>query len=73
MDGSDFSSKENEDVLSDHPDDQAVEFDDGTAQPYVPFPDKDSSVVIVEPTVISIGRQKHREALRTLPPKSSNQ
>lgn len=52
----------NEDLLTVHPDDQAVEVDDD-----VQFePETDSNVVAIEPPIISIGRGKRIEAMRKM-------
>lgn len=59
----DLSKAENEDILTVHPDDQAVEADE-EAQ-YDPL-DSESNVVVVEPPIISIGRSRRAKALRNL-------
>lgn len=64
-----MNSQENEDILTVHDEDQAVEAD--TDAQYTPDPD--SNVVVIEPPVVTIGRAKRRAALRNLPQEPSNQ
>lgn len=63
----------NERILEDDPDSFAIEADDEAV--YEPFPDKDSSVVVTEPDIITIGRglrkdalKKERELMHEVPP-----
>lgn len=58
----DLSAADNEDLLTVHPEDQAVEAVENATY----SPDTDSSVVVVEPTVITIGRGKRAEALHKM-------
>lgn len=57
----DITKAENEDILTVHDTDQAVEADE-TIQ-YDPL-DEESSVVVLEPPIISIGRAKRAAAIR---------
>lgn len=59
----DLSKQENEDILTVHDDDQAIEAEE-SAQ-YDPL-DTESSVVVIEPPIIAIGRSKRAKALRDL-------
>lgn len=58
----DINSQENKDLLSVHPDDLAVEVDENPRY----NPSEDSNVVVLEPTIISIGRANHVKDLRTV-------
>lgn len=58
----DLTSDENEDLLTVHPDDLAVEADEEIQYD----PHDQSNVVIVEPTIITLGRSKRAAALRQL-------
>lgn len=55
----------NEAILAEDPDSQAIEADEDCD--YTPLPDNDSSVVVVEPDMIHLGRKMMKDALRTLP------
>jgi hypothetical protein len=57
----DLTKAENEDILTVHESDQAVEADDEIQ--YDPL-DESSSVVVVEPPIISIGRAKRTAAIK---------
>lgn len=50
----------NEELLSEDPDSLAVEADDDAFY----SPDQESSVVVTEPDIITIGRGKRKEALK---------
>lgn len=56
----------NEEILNEDPDSLAVDADEDVQ--YEPFPDEKSSVVVTEPMIITIGRVKRKNALRSLPP-----
>jgi len=53
---------QNEEILNDDPDSLAVEADDEVQYD----PNSESSVVAVEPKIITIGRKKRRDSLRNL-------
>lgn len=52
----------NEELLSEDPDSLAVEADDDAY--YEPYPDEESSVVVTEPDIITIGRGLRKTALK---------
>lgn len=56
----------NEELLAEDPDSLAVEADEEVA--YEPKPDPEAGVVVTEPMIITIGRVKRKNALRSLPP-----
>ncbi len=58
----DLSFSENEDILTEHETDQAIEADDDAFYE----PDTDSQVVAVEPPIISIGRGRRKRELRRM-------
>ncbi len=55
----------NEEILTEDPNSQAVEAEEGSY--YDPNPDEDSGVVVIEPEIIAIGRGKRKHALRSVP------
>lgn len=58
----DLSKKENEDLLTVHPEDLAVVIDEDPSY----NPHEESNVVVIEPPVISIGRAQHVKDLRKM-------
>ena len=58
----DISKADNEDILTIHDNDQAIDADEIAQY----NPNEASNVVVVEPTIISIGRAKRAKTLRTL-------
>lgn len=52
----------NEDLLNEDPDSYAVEADDDAY--YSPYPEKDDSVIVTEPEIISVGRGLRKIALK---------
>lgn len=64
----DLSRAENEDLLTVHPDDLAVEVDEDPEYD----PHEQSNVVVVEPPIISIGRSKRVKELYPLRQKPSD-
>lgn len=57
----------NEELLTEDPESQAIEATEDTVY-FDPEPDEESSLVVTEPPIITIGREKRRAALRSVPP-----
>lgn len=58
-----LTKEENEDILTVHPDDQAIEAD--LDAQYDPL-ESESGVVVLEPTIITLGRAKHAKEVRKM-------
>lgn len=61
---------QNEQLLSEDPNSQALEADEGAY--YTPEPDTESGVVVTEPEIITIGRKLRKDAVRNLSQDESN-
>lgn len=66
----DLSKQDNEDILTVHEGDQAIEAD--LDAQYDPL-ESESGVVVLEPPIITLGRAKRAKEMRSMPDQPSQQ